>query len=192
MYEAQHTKQHKNQNKNPGIDTGRRRVFGILAAMMAMQGTARLAWADLQDDVPRVRDEDFQAFVTISVFLTGVKQLDMEIAREIFKRFQAEPWGKEHLEKITVKLTPLLMAESLVVPRWQLLHPTRFTETEHWFIQHILTTWYTGIYYFEDKAEFIAYKRALMNVALQDVMPTPGFSESAFGFWTQLPPGAEK
>lgn len=164
----------------------------MLAAMMAMQATAGLAWAELQDEVPRVKDEDFQAFVTISVFLTGVKQLDLEIAREIFTHLLAEPWGKEHLEQITVKLSPLLMAESMVVPRWQLLHPTRFTGTEHWFIQHILTTWYTGIYYFEDTSLFVAYQRALMNVALQDVMPTPGFSDGAFGFWSQLPPGAEQ
>lgn len=167
-------------------------MFGIIAAAMALQGLPNLAWASLRDDVPQVKDEDFQAFITISVFLTGVKKLDLDIARTIFDYLQAEPWGKEHLEQITVKLSPLLMAESMVVPRWQLLHPTRFNETEHWFVQHILTTWYTGIYYFEGASQFVAYQRALMNVALQDVRPIPGFSNGDFGFWGEPPTGAEK
>lgn len=181
----------KYMEQRPAIDSGRRRVLGLVAALLAMQGAPTLAWAALQDEVPRVADEDFQAFVTISVFLTGVKNLDLEIARKIYDHLRAEPWGKQHLELITVKISPLLMSESLVVPRWQLLHPTRFSETEHWFIQHILTTWYTGIYYFENTAQFVTYQHALMNVALQDVRPTPGVSDGNYGFWSEPPAGAE-
>lgn len=181
----------KHTEKYMEVDVGKRRMFGLLTAMLVMQVIPGYASAELRDEIPQIKDEDFRAFVAISVFLTGVQNLDLEIARNIYDHLRAEPWGKEHLEQITVKLSPLLMADSLVVPRWQLLHPTRFTETEHWFIQHILTTWYTGIYYFEGTTLFIAYRRALMNVAVRDVMPTPGFSEAEFGFWSELPPGAE-
>ncbi|MDD2721894.1 MAG: sugar dehydrogenase complex small subunit [Gallionella sp.] len=181
----------KHTEKHLEVDVAKRRMFGVLTALMVMQGVPSLAWAELRDEVPKVKDEDFQTFITISVFLTGEKNLDLEIARNIYDHLRAEPWGREHLEQIAVKLSPLLMAESMVIPRWQLLHPTRFTETDHWFIQHILTTWYTGIYYFEDTSLFIAYQRALMNVALRDVMPTPGFSDMEFGAWSGLPVGAE-
>ena len=179
----------KQDDKDTGIDASKRRTLGALLVMLALQSVAGQAWAAAPEKDAAATVEDMKAFMRLSVFLTGVEKLDNEMAQKIFAYMFSEPWGKEHFEQVCAKLSPIFMVDSSIVPRWQLLYPNRFTEGERWFIRHLLTTWYTGVYYYEDKSQFIAYRRALMNAALLDVMPTPGYSDGPFGAWSTPPAG---
>jgi len=179
----------KQDDKETGIDAAKRSTLGALFALLALQSLAGKTWAAAPGKDSAAIAEEMEAFMKLSVFLTGIEKLDNEMAQKIFGYLFAEPWGKEHFDQVCEKLSPIFVVESTIVPRWQLLYPNRFTEGERWFIRHLLTTWFSGVYYYEARSQFIAYRRALMNVALLDIMPTPGYSDGPFGVWSMPPAG---
>lgn len=175
---------------HPGVDVARRRVLGALAALAVSQCFPRLAFANSKE-AGAVAD-DLDAFMRLSAVVTGVGQLDRETARKILDLIRAEPWGKEHLAQIGEKFLPVRSDKPLPPSRQQLFDPGRFAEGERWFIGHLLTTWFTGVYYHQTGNHVVAYRNALMHVALQDVRPIPGHCEGTFGFWSEPPAGAVK
>jgi len=175
--------------KYTGINVSRRKALGSLLVILAMQSVASPAWAELTRSASVATAENLNDFISLSVFLTGVDQLDRDIARKILDYLLAEPWGAENFEQINAKLSVFIADESSDIPRWRVLHSSRFAEGERWFIRHILTTWFTGIYYYGENVQFITYRHALMNKGLLDIMPASGYSDEPFGFWSMPPEG---
>lgn len=169
------------------MDISRRRVLGALAALVAGQCVSHLAFAAPKE--AKTVADDLDAFIRLSAVLTGVQQLDRETAQRILDVIRAEPWGKEHLMQIGGKLLPSGPDKPMPAMRQQLFDPKRFTDGERWFIGHLLTTWFTGVYYHQKGNQVVAYRNALMHVAIQDVRPIPGHCSGTFGFWADPPAG---
>lgn len=165
----------------------RREFVAALLALWAGSALPGISWAQAE---PAGAD-DLDAFLRLSAFVTGVAALDRETARQILDLIRAEPWGKEHLGQIAAKLLPSGPEAGLSGARGELLDPRRFTDGERWFIGHLLTTWFTGVYYHQIGNHVVAYREALMHVALQDVRPAPGHCGGEFGYWSE-PPALEK
>jgi hypothetical protein len=171
--------------KLAGVNAPRRRVLGALAALAMTQCFPLLAFAASRESTAVA--DDLDVFIRLSSIVTGVERLDRETAKRIRELISAEPWGKEHLAQIGAKLLP--SGQPLPATRAQLLAPERFTDGERWFIGHLLTTWFTGIYYHQRGNHVVTYRNALMHVALEDVRPVPGHCEGQFGFWSEPPAG---
>ena len=62
-------------------------------------------------------------------------------------------------------------------------------DLEKWFLHHIITTWYLGIYYHDKRTERVLYEDALMWDAVSDMVPAAGFSTGEYGYW-ENPPAA--
>lgn len=173
----------------PAINAKRRRVLTALVVLCASAGLSRFANAAATGKGAGAVAEDLDAFIRLSEVITGTKHLDREAATQVLAAIRAEPWGKEHLAQIAAKLMPSLSDTPLPTDRQILLDPKRFGEGERWFIDHLLTTWFTGIYYHQSGDRVVAYKSALMHAALEDVRPIPGHCNGVFGFWSEPPKG---
>lgn len=171
------------QDSPPLADFSRRKVLVALAALAASQCFPSLAFASSKAGAP-IAAEDLDAFMRLSVVVTGTQQLDKETAQKILGYLLAEPWGKEHLAQIR----PKLLAADSPSDRTRLFDRQRFTEGEHWFIGHLLTTWFIGIYYHQI-CHAVSYRYALMYSAIEEVRPIPGYSSGNFGFWSSPPRG---
>jgi hypothetical protein len=70
----------------------------------------------------------------------------------------------------------------LADPAWQL------DDGEKWFINHLLTTWYLGIYYHEQRPmQLISREKALIFDAARGAIPIPLFEATGFGAWVDPP-----
>lgn len=182
----------KQEGPSAGMTLSRRKLLGVLAGLFASHWIPGVAFATPGPGSAAPVSEDLDAFIGLSAVATGVSMLDRETARLILEHIRSEPWGKEHLAQIAAKMMPAVSGSPLPASRQQLLDPLRYTEGERWFIGHLLTTWFTGIYYHQTGNHVIAYRDALMHVALQDVRSIPGHCEGRFGFWSDPPAGASK
>lgn len=178
-----------NGGLRPAINAKRRRLLAAFAVLFVYAGFSRAAFAAATGKGTGSVAEDLDAFIRLSEIITGTKHLDREAATQVLAAIRAEPWGKEHLAQIAAKLIPSLSDTPLPTDRQMLLDPKRFGDGERWFIGHLLTTWFTGIYYHQSGNRVVAYKNALMHAALEDVRPIPGHCNGVFGFWSEPPKG---
>ena len=57
-----------------------------------------------------------------------------------------------------------------------------------WFTSHLLSTWYLGIYYHEQRpTRRVAYETALMFDAIRGRLPIPFVEATGFGVWSEPP-----
>ena len=150
----------------------RRRISVALAALTVLPALPRYAAAADTVDFPR--------FVLLCRQLSGATQLDTPTAQTLYALFQNEPWGKEHLLRLTNKIPPKH-------PIGIALDPQQFDEGERWFIGHLLITLLTGVYYHQSGNRLVTFDHALMHTELADVRPTPGHCGGAFGDWSAAP-----
>ena len=171
------------------VRISKRRTISFLAILLMGQSFPTIAVADKLTPVDT--HASLENFIRLSVFLTNVKQLDLETAERIYHRILGEPWGKEHLALITERIRALQIHAHTTLTLQQLLTSPHFMDDaskgERWFIDHLLTTWFTGIYYHQSGNHVITYRDALMHAALQDVRPIPGHCNAAFGHWADPP-----
>jgi hypothetical protein len=99
-----------------------------------------------------------------------------------------EPWGKEHIVSCYKKLLVLLDTSRLVYPPYTDQVREKLSASEKWFISHLLTTWFVGVYYHESTpAKRILYQQALMFQSLQNDYPTPFIEKVGYGGWVTPP-----
>lgn len=157
----------------------------MLAGLLAYQSLPRLAFATPETSISIADNLDL--FIELSSAVTGVQNLDRDTAQKILDLIRVEPWGKEHLSQIGEKIFP--SGNDSHSPQ-ERLNPASFTEGERWFIGHLLTTWFTGVFYHQIGNHVVTYRHALMHAAIQDVRPIPGHCDDSFGFWSKPPVGA--
>jgi hypothetical protein len=155
-------------------------VRGALS-LIAIGGLAVAAgaWQRHRSSLPGPNDvPSFDDFLVLSRALLKRDQLDLPVARKIYDTILAEPWGPQHIATLlhTVQSKP---ANGDLTP------------DEKWFASHVLTTWYTGIYFYEHRDEQrMSFAVALMYDAVRTVMPTPFSASSGYAAWA-TPPIAE-
>lgn len=173
------------------MNVSRRRVVSALALLTMGQLVPCFAWADTQKNSDVLAS--FDTFMRLSRFITQVDRLDNETGQKIYSHIFSEPWGKEHLLQIEEKWRELQAENQSVVTLKQLLATKHFqsenAKGERWFMDHLLTTWFTGIYYHQSGNHVITYRNALMHTALEDVRPVPGYCAGPFGYWAKPPEG---
>ncbi len=138
-------------------------------------------WAFLGDSTPSL-----ETFAALSSLITLHDDLDADSIARMYKVFMDEPWAPEHIEGLHKKIIGALSDEkkrpSLKDPVW------KFTDGESWFAGHLLTTWYLGIYYHEERpTQRILYENALQFRAIKGVMPIPYLENVGYGAWTSPP-----
>lgn len=180
-----------NDDIRPVADAARRRVLVALVALLVCPALPRMALGSTDGKEPGAAD-GFDDFIRLSEFLTGTVHLDRHEGRKIYDLILAEPWGREHLAQIRAKLGDAPENKPPPSARHRLLDPKRFGDGECWFIGHLLTTWFTGVYYHAVGNRSVTYVHALKFAALEDVRPVPTTCGGGrpFGFWSTPPEGA--
>lgn len=183
----------KQSGNHAEVDVLRRSVVCGLISLLFVQAIPCLAVDELSSEDLDKNAVDLNAFMRLSENLTGVFGLDQETALKILELIRAEPWGENHLAQIGRRVLPVFSDIPLsTAARQQLFDSRRFSEGERWFIGHLLTTWFIGIYYHQTGDHLIDYRGALMHVALQDIRSIPGHCDGVFGFWSEPPAGARR
>jgi hypothetical protein len=133
-----------------------------------------------------------EIFTEISRFVTLRETLDPDALQKMYHVFKDEPWSKEHATGIHQKITAAL-AQGFDKKRPALKNNSwKFTDGEKWFAEHLLTTWYVGIYYHQERpTQRVLYEEALMFEAFDGVLPIPYLENVGFGAWAEPPEGIE-
>jgi Membrane bound FAD containing D-sorbitol dehydrogenase len=171
-------------------DLSRRKTLAFLATSLLIGVLPRPSWAV---ESQQQQLQSFVAFMQLSRILTGSDDLDSDAAQHIFKLISTEPWGTQHLAQITnkLKVTP---AGIVITPLEQaaLLEPNHFDSGERWFINHLLTTLMTGIYYHQIGNHVVTYQHALMHTAMEGVSALHSKCAGEFGYWSSAPLGVDE
>ena len=137
-------------------------------------------WQRHGSSPPRPEDDapSFDDFLALSREFLKRNQLDLSVGRKIYDTILAEPWGPQHIATLLHTMQSKPATGDL-------------TPDEKWFASHVLTTWYTGIYFYEHRDEQrMSFAGALMYDAVRTVMPTPFSASSGYAAWAS-PPIAE-
>ena len=134
-----------------------------------------------------------ETFRALSTLVTLHDDLDEDACADMHKVFLDEPWGAEHIVRLYRKIRQALekgvtreKSPGMKDADWKL------DDAEKWFAEHLLTTWYLGIYYHQERpTRRITYENALMFAAIEGVLPIPLIEPVGFGNWSEPPPGAE-
>lgn len=152
--------------------------------------TSSSALSNFTIDLPTVENGNvtFDIFFALSKIITARALLDKAAAQKIYAVFIHEPWAKEHIIDCYKKLLILLDRAQLMYPPYTTHIRNQLNASEKWFISHLLTTWYTGIYYHESApTQRILYQQALMFDALSQTYPIPLVEAIGYGGWATPP-----
>ena len=162
-----------------------------LALMLLTSGQATAATVLLQKPLPDVPDPDnpsFEVFHRLSLWVTCRGELDEELSHRVYKIFQEEPWGKQHISRSFLGLKEALTTASPQATIPQLIRDKVLGEGETWFVSHLLMTWYLGVYYHERTEPLrVTHTGALMWDAIEDITGVPGLTGGETGFWAARP-----
>jgi len=115
----------------------------------------------------------FQDFLIVCSHLTQEPKRNLSFSYPAFKSVHKEPWGKEHIQSCAEKIKN---------------NNNDFTDGEQWFLGHVLTTLYLGVYYHQDMpTKRVLYDDAMMFRATQDIAPTPFIQALGQNAWTTKP-----
>ncbi len=137
-------------------------------------------------------DPGFDVFERLSQIVCLNPSLDKTTAARIFGLIKVEPWGLHHVGAVYGKLLAHLSEDGTPRPLSDLIDEGHLSDGEAWFVSHLLTTWYLGIYYHESQPEpvRVSFETSLMWAALDGYLDPPGFSGAQPGDWTAPPPAA--
>ena len=121
----------------------------------------------------------FTIFSELCAIVTLRNNLDNETMRRIYELFIAEPWGAQNIGKLYDKISQ----QSANKESAQIID-----DGEKWFLSHLLTTLYLGIYYHENQPpQRVAHETALMYDAVKNILPIPFIEATSFGRWSNPP-----
>jgi hypothetical protein len=187
------------------IDNARRRelILAMAAAIgsMTLSGPARAAALAVIQETLALPEPDpgtgdtpsFDLFFRLSKLVTGRSRLDPAVARRMHDVFNGEPWVRKHAETAYAQIVAALRARNETATVAELVARGIVQDGEKWFVSHLLTTWYLGVYYHPDRDDVrITFDKALMHELLADYRPVPGFSDRETGFWHDRPDVSER
>lgn len=128
-----------------------------------------------------------EQFWLLSRFVTGRDDLERSLTDRLYPYFENEPWGNRHIGITLSRSIAGLNEERLPNTVPELFDANVYLEGEAWFLEHLLTTWYLGIYYHERLTQRVLYEDALMWDTVSDMVPVAGFSNMEYGYWTKPP-----
>lgn len=166
-------------------------IAADLAPAAAASGTLqRLAGEPISPD-PRGRRPTLAQFYRLCQWVTHRLEPDREVARIFYPVFVDEPWGPKHILTALRQIEDAQTDADAAEPVWTLIEQRRLGDGEAWFVSHLLTTWYLGVYYHETRTERLIYDQALMWERLRRWAVIPGVPLSQPIAW-HLPPQAHE
>jgi len=174
---------------------------GLLAALLtgAVAGVAGRYWLaeeagdrpfdiDLPDVPGPDDDPSLEVFLALSKLICLRTSLDMPTAERMYALFMDEPWGPHHIRSSYRQILRLAGRPPYTTPPAGGEMLAGLGEGQAWFASHVLTTWYLGIYYHQEReTRRVAYETALMYEAVRGLQPIPLVQATGFGAWTRLP-----
>ena len=166
----------------------------IAAALLAPAGASAVLAGETEDllklPVPRLDDPDnppFAVFHRLCQWVTCRRDLDEAKVRTLYPIFRSEPWAAKHISTAYADLGKALERNGPNTSVPQLIAEGALDGPEEWFVSHLLTTWYLGVYYYEGVEFRVFYEDALMFEAISDFRPVPGLSNWDYGYWAEMP-----
>jgi len=142
-------------------------------------------------NLPEINDPEMptlEIFVALSQIVTLHKILDQKCVEQLFKVLLKEPSNRFNILKTYRALRKLLLKGMQKETLQQKIQTGAIGEAEQWFSQHLLTTWYTGIYYVEGRDPVrLFHQEALVWKTLKGVIPIPFVENIEFGLWSKHP-----
>ncbi len=129
-------------------------------------------------------------FVALSELVTLRTQLDPLMVQHMYPLFMDEPWGPHHISSSYKQILDIIGTPPYSKPACSDAVRGRLGKGQVWFVSHLLTTWYLGIYYHEQRpSRRVAYESALMFDAIRGTLPVPLIESTGFGRWAEPPSG---
>jgi hypothetical protein len=117
----------------------------------------------------------FEDFLDLCRTLLQRDELDRTTGEKIYDTILSEPFVRNHI-----------VALKLALDRGTAL--AALSRDERWFAGHIVTTWYTGVYFYEGRSEQrMTFAKALMYDALRPHVPLPFMENTGYGAWAAPP-----
>jgi hypothetical protein len=166
--------------------------------LMAVTGSALLAdWASAQDDNTRLQitlpaaggseASSFEIFLALSRIVLIQADLDRAVARQMYDLFIAEPYGGKHIATAYAALRASFLALGQHGGA-DTVAQAKLPYGETWFISHLVTTWYVGVYYHPERpTHWITLGGAMMYRAARGLVPKPYEESVGFGNWARPP-----
>ena len=131
----------------------------------------------------------FEVFEALCWIALARTKLDVKLVRRMYEIFMEEPWGPKHIGHAYATLYEALAHTGEKLEERREPPPvSRLGSGERWFVSHLVTTWYLGIYYHEQRpTRRITRSGALMYAALRGLAPVPYTESSGYGAWA-VPP----
>ncbi|MFT6490712.1 MAG: hypothetical protein ACJAXQ_001495 [Parvibaculaceae bacterium] len=126
----------------------------------------------------------FNTFKALSQIVTFRSDLHEPTLETIYRVFHDEPWMAEHTLTSYEQLKPFINQEIAPTSNPKLA----LGEGQKWFTEHLLTTWYLGIYYHDRTQPIrVAYEHALMFDAIKETQPIPLIDATGPRGWSSKP-----
>jgi hypothetical protein len=151
---------------------------GVMA-LLVYSGSAFLRRSVIENPAAQPDTATFEDFVALSKLALGRLDIDLRVARKIFDVMMEEPHGPMH---ISAAYAAMQAVSGRVRPAESL------RGAERWFVSHLVTTWYLGIYYHEKRpTQRISSEGALMHQAVRERLVVPYIERTGFGAWVDPP-----
>lgn len=176
-------------SKNDESSISRRQVIGFsLSGFLLTNAPVAFATTPLASEL-----EISDVFLRLAQSLTGSEELTSNFTAQFLPYFLDEPWGEKHIRTafqiIDDNAPPALQGPGGVV---ELLSEEAFPAGEKWFLNHLATTLYTGVYYHERiRPVQVTTSGALVWDIVDDLVTRPGQAGLVPGYWAEPPIGAE-
>lgn len=176
-----------------------RREISICLLAAAASSALPSWWAGAKDDetslrlnLPPVGDPyspSFEVFLALSQIVLMRTDLDIPFARQMFQLFLREPWGPKHVSTAYAALRNVVITRAQRGGR-EAVEQATLPYGERWFISHLVTTWYTGVYYHpEEPTQWMTLHGAVMFDPTRGLIPKPYEQSVGFGKWADPPKG---
>ncbi len=171
------------------------------ALIVAAGGVAGYVWfrpdrTPIELALPPPGDADqpsLEIFQALSRIVLARETLDPAVTQRLYDVFMDEPWGPQHIGGAYAGLYAAIARETWTWTKGRMAPVARLDDGQRWFVSHLATTWYLGVYYHEQRAPLrIARGGALMHAALRGLAPAPYAEAAGFGRWSDRPPGEQE
>lgn len=174
----------------------RRELLAILSCGLGIAGCtgSYLSSTHPQDtlkiELPRNTDPEnpgLDVFIALSKLITLKENLDHPTAEKIHRLVLEEPAGAHHLSSSYDILCSAFLDSKHKAATYS-PYQARLDAGQQWFISHLLTTWYLGIYYHADRQTVrVTYEKSLMFDAVDFFYPIPMMEALTYGAWGAAP-----
>ncbi len=178
----------------------RRQLAAVLLA--AAGGGAGFLWfrpdrAPVELPLPPPGDPNqpptFEIFDALCRIVLARDDLDPALTRRMYEVFMDEPWGPKHIAQTYAALHDALSHQGWDRGARRAAPRPGIGGAERWFVSHLVTTWYLGVYFHEQRVtRRVTLQGALMYEAVRGLMPRPYTEHVEYGRWADPPAAGEQ